>query len=85
MWLRPTETSEAAIAASVKKIKNSGIDNVFIETYFHGRTIFPSKTMQKYGFIEQNEKFNGIDPLKYGYVRLTKIISKCISGLKHFT
>ena len=64
VWLRPTETSEQAIAASVKKIKNSGIDNVFIETYFHGRTIFPSKTMQKYGFITQNEKFNGIDPLK---------------------
>ena len=64
VWLRPTETTESAIAASVRKIKNSGIDNVFIETYFHGRTIFPSKTMQKYGFISQNEKFKGIDPLK---------------------
>ncbi len=64
VWLRPTETTEADIIAAVKKIKNSGIDNVFIETYFHGRTIFPSKTMDKYGFISQNEKFNGIDPLK---------------------
>lgn len=64
VWLRPTETTEAAICESVKKIKNSGIDNVFIETYFHGRTIFPSRTMEKYGFITQNEKFNGIDPLK---------------------
>lgn len=64
VWLRPTETTEAQIVAAVKKIKNSGIDNVFIETYFHGRTIFPSKTMSKYGFISQNEKFNGIDPLK---------------------
>ncbi len=64
VWLRPTETSESAIINSVRKIKNSGIDNVFIETYFHGRTIFPSKTMEKYGFISQNEKFNGIDPLK---------------------
>lgn len=64
VWLRPTETTEAQIVAAVKKIKNSGIDNVFIETYFHGRTIFPSKTMSRYGFISQNEKFNGIDPLK---------------------
>lgn len=64
VWLRPTETTEAQIIAAVKKIKNSGIDNVFIETYFHGRTIFPSKTMSRYGFISQNEKFNGIDPLK---------------------
>lgn len=64
VWLRPTETTEQGIINSVKKIKNSGIDNVFIETYYHGRTIFPSKTMNKYGFITQNEKFNGIDPLK---------------------
>lgn len=64
VWLRPTETSEQAIINSIQKLKKSGIDNVFIETYFHGRTIFPSKTMASYGFIEQNEKFAGIDPLK---------------------
>lgn len=63
VWLRPTETTENEIIQSVKKIKDAGIDNVFIETYFHGRTIFPSKTMAKYGFIEQNEKFSCIDPL----------------------
>ena len=64
VWLRPTETSEQEIINSIKKIKKSGIDNIFIETYFHGRTIFPSKTMQSYGFIAQNEKFAGFDPLK---------------------
>lgn len=63
VWLRPTETSEQAIINSIIKLKKSGIDNVFIETYFHGRTIFPSKTMEKYGFISQNEKFAGFDPL----------------------
>lgn len=64
VWLRPTETSEQAIINSIKRIKKSGIDNIFIETYFHGRTIFPSKTMESYGFIAQNEKFAGFDPLK---------------------
>lgn len=64
VWLRPTETTEEAIIQAVQKIKKAGIDNIFIETYFHGRTIFPSRTMAKYGFIQQNEKFNGIDPLK---------------------
>ncbi len=64
VWVRPVETSEREIANSVKRIKEAGIDNIFIETYFHGRTIFPSKTMEKYGFVKQNEKFEGFDPLK---------------------
>ena len=64
VWIRPTETSKEDIVSAVKKIKAAGIENVFIETYFHGRTIFPSKTMAKYGFISQNEKFSGIDPLQ---------------------
>lgn len=64
VWVRPTETSERDIANSVERIKKAGIDNIFIETYFHGRTIFPSKTMEKYGFVKQNEKFAGFDPLR---------------------
>lgn len=64
VWVRPTETTEEEIEASVQRIKKAGIDNIFIETYFHGRTIFPSKTMASYGFIKQNEKFQGLDPLK---------------------
>lgn len=64
VWLRPTETNSTEIAESVRKIKSAGIDNVFIETYFHGRTIFPSKVMADYGFVDQYEKFAGFDPLK---------------------
>ncbi len=64
VWLRPTETTEEAIIQAIQKLKKAGIDNIILETYFHGRTIFPSKTMEKYGFIAQNEKFNGLDPLK---------------------
>jgi len=64
VWLRPTEQNENAIVDAVKKIRNAGIENIFLETYFHGRTIFPSKTMDSYGFIAQNEKFAGFDPLK---------------------
>lgn len=64
VWLRPTETHHASIILTLDKIKAAGIDNVFLETYFHGKTIFPSKTMANYGFTSQNEKFLGIDPLK---------------------
>lgn len=64
VWVRPTETSEEAIARSLDRIQAAGINNVFLETYFHGRTIFPSQTMANYQFVIQNEKFVGFDPLK---------------------
>lgn len=64
VWVRPTETSAEAIISTINKIKSAGIDNIFLETYFHGKTIFPSKTMENYQFIAQNEKFAGFDPLK---------------------
>ncbi len=64
IWLRPTEKTEDDIKASLDKLKCAGIDNIFIETYYHGKTIFPSKTMQAYGFTPQYEQFAGIDPLE---------------------
>lgn len=63
-WIRPTETSKEQIISTLDKIKDNGFNNIFLETYFHGKTIFPSKTMNKYGFTVQNETFEGIDPLE---------------------
>lgn len=64
VWIRPTETNSDAIIQTLDKLKAAGIDNIFLETYFHGKTIFPSKTMENYKFTPQNEKFVGFDPLK---------------------
>ena len=64
VWIRPTETTKEQIVAALDKLKDNGFNNVFLETYYHGKTIFPSKTMNKYGFTVQNELFEGIDPLK---------------------
>lgn len=64
VWLRPTEKSPSEISTTLEKLKVNGFNNVFLETYFHGKTIFPSKTMNKYGFTIQNEKFTGFDPLE---------------------
>lgn len=63
-WIRPTETTPEQIISTLDKIENNGFNNIYLETYFHGKTIFPSKTMNKYGFTAQNEKFEGFDPLK---------------------
>lgn len=64
VWIRPTETTPEQIVSTLDKLKDNGFNNVFLETYYHGKTIFPSKTMNKYGFTVQNELFEGIDPLK---------------------
>ncbi|MBE7712865.1 MAG: hypothetical protein E7Z87_03890 [Cyanobacteria bacterium SIG26] len=63
-WLRPTETSREQIIETLEKIQSSGFNSIFLETYFHGNTIFPSKTMNKYGFTVQNPIFEGFDPLE---------------------
>ncbi|MFI3301000.1 MAG: family 10 glycosylhydrolase [Candidatus Gastranaerophilales bacterium] len=68
VWLRPTEKSEREIEKTLDRIQKTGISDLFLETYFHGKTIFPSKTMEKYGFVVQNEKFAEIDALEI-YIR----------------
>ena len=64
VWIRPVYHSMEEIQQTIDRIAAAGINNVFIETYYHGQTIFPSKTMQEYGFIKQNPEFAGFDPLR---------------------
>ena len=64
VWLRPTETTQNEIEKTVEKLKNTGITDIFLETYFHGKTIFPSKFLAKEGVIYQRQEFKGIDPLR---------------------
>ncbi len=64
VWLRPSETNIFEIRKTLDKIKKTGINEIFLETYFHGYTIFPSKVMAKYGLTPQNPKFLMFDPLE---------------------
>jgi len=64
VWIRPTETTPEQITATLDNMAANGFNSVFLETYYHGKTIFPSRTMNKYGFTVQNEKFTGFDPLE---------------------
>lgn len=64
VWIRPTCKTKEDVVYVVSRLSEAGINNIFLETYYHGMTIFPSKTMIKYGFIEQNPLFEGIDVLK---------------------
>lgn len=63
-WHRPVEHSSVDIGKTLDRLKQAGINTVFLETFFHGYTIFPSKTYQTYGLPIQNPKFVGLDLLK---------------------
>lgn len=82
VWIRPTFYNEKDIIKTLDQLAEAGINNIFLETYYHGKTIFPSQTMTRYGFIRQNEEFVGFDPLKYGLMRHIGAVLKLTSGLK---
>lgn len=64
VWIRPVEKTEEAIIATIERLKEAGIKTIFLETYFHGKTIFPSYILMKYGVTNQREEFLGFDPLE---------------------
>jgi uncharacterized lipoprotein YddW (UPF0748 family) len=63
-WHRPVEKTPVAVGQTLDKLKAAGINSVFLETFFHGYTIFPSNTYQEYGLPLQNPKFQGVDLLQ---------------------
>lgn len=63
-WHRPVEKNQAAIGQTLDTLKAAGINTIFLETFFHGYTIFPSQTYQAYGLPAENPKFAGTDLLQ---------------------
>ena len=63
VWIRPNSKNIREIQRTLDDIKSAGINNVFLETFYHGRTIFPSRVMKAYGFEAQNPEFKGVDVL----------------------
>lgn len=64
VWIRPVEKNIYEVRRTLDNIKQTGINEIFLETYFHGYTIFPSSVMKEYGITVQNPKFLMFDPLK---------------------
>ncbi len=63
IWIRPTETTIGQIKSTLDRLERAGINNVFLETYYHGKTIYPSEVLESYGIHNQKEEFIGFDPL----------------------
>lgn len=64
VWVRPVEKTPSQIEKTVERMKEAGLTDIFLETYFHGKTIYPSKYLQNNGVIWQREEFVGFDPLE---------------------
>jgi len=64
VWLRPIQRNQSEIAKTLDRLRKTGIDNIFLETYYQGYTIFPSSTMATYGIKNQRPEFEGWDPLQ---------------------
>lgn len=64
VWLRPKDRNPEKIAQILNHLKSIGIDNIFLETYYHGTTIFPCETIKSYGLVGQRPEFMGTDVLK---------------------
>lgn len=65
VWHRPVETTRDDVRKTLAFFRASGINTVFLETYYHGYTLFPSKTMEEYGLPKQHPSFKALgDPLQ---------------------
>ena len=63
-WHRPVEQSAEQVGRTLDTLKRSGINTVFLETVFHGYTIFPSDTYQRYQLPAQNPVFKAFQTNK---------------------
>lgn len=63
-WIRPESVNREEVRKAVSELKAVHIDNVFLETYFQGKTAYPSAVMAEYGLPEQHPRYRGGDPLK---------------------
>ncbi len=58
VWHRPTENNREEIIRTLDKLEEANFNILFLETFFHGYTIYPSD------FAEQNPDFEGWNPLQ---------------------
>ena len=63
VWLRPTQRTKSEIESALDKLKEEGINNIFLETFYHAKTIYPSEVLSRYNITNQRQEFVGFDPL----------------------
>ncbi|MEV1169961.1 family 10 glycosylhydrolase [Nonomuraea sp. NPDC049784] len=64
VWYRPTEKNAEQIAATLAKMKETGVNELYLETLWGGYTLYPSKVNVAHDLPAQRPEFSGFDPLK---------------------
>jgi uncharacterized lipoprotein YddW (UPF0748 family) len=62
-WLRPLNSDPESVRRVIASLKAVHINQVFLETYFQGKTAYPSAVMDEYG-LQQHPQYRGGDPVK---------------------
>lgn len=63
-WIRPEGINRDQIRKAVAGLKKDHVNNVFLETYFQGKTAYPSAVMAEYGLPQQHPRYQGGDPVQ---------------------
>ncbi len=63
-WIRPAPLDTPQIPSVISQMKALGVTQIFLETYFQGKTIYPSEVMKAYGLPVQHTQYSGTDPLQ---------------------
>lgn len=64
LWLRPKELDREQVRQAVRKIKKAGFTSIYLETFWDGYTIYPTKNK----ITRHNPIYNGFDVLE-AYIR----------------
>ncbi len=59
----PYQKNETEVRQAFNTINNLGINNIFIETYYNGMTIYKSEVQEQYKLPAQNRYYGEFDPL----------------------
>lgn len=64
VWYRPIEKSREEVSRTLDRIQAAGFNELYLETWLWGYTIFPSHTAMRHGIEAQHPAFHGYDPLE---------------------
>jgi hypothetical protein len=63
VWYRPVEKNREEVCHTMDRIQAAGINELYLEAWFWGYTIYPSHEANARGIAIQNPAFQGWDPL----------------------
>ncbi|WP_165399781.1 glycoside hydrolase family 10 protein [Xylanimonas ulmi] len=63
VWYRPVELDAEAVRATVARMAQTGVNELYLETLWGGYTIYPSAVAARYGLPAQRPEFAGFDAL----------------------